>query len=262
MSFNVLVTITGSTTLGPFQIAECTNINMSECDECIDITNESGVNITSQQLIEGHLVNVENNSTISLRLTSLGDCDNVICLPIDGKPTPTPTPTPTSTPIPPTPTPSSTPAPTPTPTPSGTPVPTPTDVPPTPSSTPVPTPTPSSTPVPTPTPSSTPVPTPTPTPTPTTELLNRYVLVGPYETRNEACIAGNTVGSVLGTYTVSGDNITIGSVVFENPFFGDTAAVTDGSGFYAIAGSLIGVYQAITLDNTGTIVDLNGFCGL
>jgi hypothetical protein len=127
MSFNVLVTITGSTSLGPFQIAECTGYSVTGCTGCTDITNPSGVDITVNELTNGHYVNVTNDNTVSIQLTSSGTCDNIICLLIDGKPTLPPTNTPTSTPIPPTSTPTSTPIPpTNTPTPTSTPTSTPT----------------------------------------------------------------------------------------------------------------------------------------
>lgn len=163
MSFNVLVTITGSTSLGPFQIAECTGYSEEGCTGCTDITNPSGVGITVNELTNGHYVNVTNDNTTSIQLTSSGTCDNVICLLIDGKPTlpPTPTPTITSTPTPT----STTIVDTPTPTPTGTPTVTPTS---TPTVTPTPTPTVTSTPTvtPTSTPTSTPTNTPTSTPIP------------------------------------------------------------------------------------------------
>ena len=151
MSFNVLVTITGSTSLGPFQIAECTGHSEEGCTGCTDITNPSGVDITVNELTNGHYVNVTNDNTTSIQLTSSGTCDNVICLLIDGKPTLPPTNTPTATP---------TGTPTATPTSTSTPIP-PTSTPIPPTSTPTNTPT--STPIP---PTSTPTPTNTPTSTP------------------------------------------------------------------------------------------------
>jgi hypothetical protein len=165
MSFNVLVTITGSTSLGPFQIAECTGYSVTGCTGCTDITNPSGVDITVNELTNGHYVNVTNDNTVSIQLTSSGTCDNIICLLIDGKPTLPPTNTPTSTPIPPTSTPTSTPIPpTNTPTPTSTPTNTPTA---TPTSTPIP---------PTETPTNTPTNTPTPTPTSTPIGCYEYTL--------------------------------------------------------------------------------------
>lgn len=139
---------------------------------------------------------------------------------------------------------------------------------PTPTATNTPTPTvtitntPTATNTPTPTVTNTPTPTATNTPTPTiTEIpLNRYVLVGPYGTISEACVAGNTTGAVLGLHTVTDDNIVIGSIVYNNPFFETPSPVSGAPGWYAIGGSFIGVYSAIRLDNTGTIVELGGFC--
>ena len=153
MSFPSTITITGSTNITNFDIYQCVE---NECSTCIPITGSTGQNVSRNQLLTGHTVNVDSGYRYIKLSADTEICDNSICMEVIGIPTPTPTITPTSTP---TPTPTSTPTPTPT-------------------STPIvdtPTPTPTSTPIvdtPTPTPTSTPiVDTPTPTPTPTITML-------------------------------------------------------------------------------------------
>jgi hypothetical protein len=98
---------------------------------------------------------------------------------------------------------------------------------------------------------------PSPPPPPPTQ---NYSLVGPHNSANEACIAGNLAGAVLGFYTVTNDSIVVGSTVFENPIFGTPAPLTGVPGWYAIAGSFIGFYTPIRIDNSGIIVEVGGGC--
>jgi hypothetical protein len=86
-----------------------------------------------------------------------------------------------------------------------------------------------------------------------------YALVGPYSTEYDACVAGNLTGPVLGFYTVTDDNIAVGSIVYSNPLFGTPSAVTGAPGWYAIGASLLGIYNGISIDNTGTINQLGTY---
>ena len=207
----------------------------SECSSCTELIGYEEVLVSDFPMEVGDIP----NGTINIRVESIGRCEVFQCIPIVGITTitPTATPTPTSTN-------------TPTPTPTGT-----TEPP-----TETPTPTPTNTPTPTPTNTPTATPTPTNTPTPTEEPSQSYVLVGPYSSASEACVAGNTTGGVLGFFTVTDDNIVIGSIVYNNPLFGTPSPVSGAPGWYAIGASFIGIYSAIRLDNTGTIVELGGFC--
>jgi hypothetical protein len=105
-----------------------------------------------------------------------------------------------------------------------------------------------------------PEPTPTPVITPTPSETQNYVLVGPYNNANDACVAGNQTGAVLGSFTVTDNNIVVNSIVYSNQIFGEPSAVTGAPGWYAIGASFIGVYNSIRLDNSGMIVELGGDC--
>jgi hypothetical protein len=83
-------------------------------------------------------------------------------------------------------------------------------------------------------------------------------LVGPYGTRNQACVAGNAAGPQLGLTTFT-NGITIGSQVYNNPILGTPTLVTT-PGWYASAPSFLAFYTAFRIDNTGTIVELGGLC--
>jgi hypothetical protein len=83
-------------------------------------------------------------------------------------------------------------------------------------------------------------------------------LVGPYGTRNQACVAGNAAGGQLGFTTLT-NGITIGSQVYNNPILGSPTLVTT-PGWYALAPSFLAFYNAFRIDNTGTIVELGGLC--
>jgi hypothetical protein len=100
------------------------------------------------------------------------------------------------------------------------------------------------------------VPSPTPTPTET----QFYVLVGPHNNSYDACVEGNETGAVLGSHTVTDNNVNINSIVYYNPIFGEPSAVTGAPGWYAIGASFIGIYNSIRLDNSGVIVELGGDC--
>jgi hypothetical protein len=101
---------------------------------------------------------------------------------------------------------------------------------------------------------------PTPTPTPTSTPTQYYVLVGPYSTSYDACVAGNQTGAVMGTYTVTNGTIEVNSIVYSNPILGETSAVTGAPGWYSISASFIGIYNSIRLDSAGKIVELGGDC--
>jgi len=88
--------------------------------------------------------------------------------------------------------------------------------------------------------------------------VQTYHLVGPYGTRNQACVAGNANGPALG-FTTFTNGIAIGSQVYDNPIIGTPTLVTT-PGWYAAAASFIGFYVAFRIDNTGTIVELGGSC--
>jgi len=88
--------------------------------------------------------------------------------------------------------------------------------------------------------------------------VQSYSLVGPYGSRNQACVAGNAAGGVLGFTTLT-NGFTIGSQVYNNPIFGSPTLVTT-PGWYAAAPSFLAFYNAFRIDNTGTIVELGGLC--
>ena len=88
--------------------------------------------------------------------------------------------------------------------------------------------------------------------------VQSYSLVGPYGSRNQACVAGNAAGAVLGFTTLT-NGFTIGSQVYNNPLFGSPTLVTI-PGWYAAAPSFLTFYNAFRIDNTGTIVELGGLC--
>jgi hypothetical protein len=85
-----------------------------------------------------------------------------------------------------------------------------------------------------------------------------YNLVGPYGSSNQACVAGNAAGAVLG-FTTFTNGITIGSQVYNNPTLGSPILVTT-PGWYAAAASFFAFYSSFRIDNTGTIVELGGSC--
>ena len=85
-----------------------------------------------------------------------------------------------------------------------------------------------------------------------------YSLMGPYGTRNQACVAGNAAGNQLG-FTTFTNGITVGSQVYNNPILGTPTLVTT-PGWYVSAPSLLSFYTAFRIDNTGTIVELGGLC--
>lgn len=85
-----------------------------------------------------------------------------------------------------------------------------------------------------------------------------YSLLGPYGSRNQACVAGNAAGGILG-FTTFTNGITIGSQVYDNPILGSPTLVTT-PGWYASSASFFAFYNAFRIDNTGTIVELGGSC--
>jgi hypothetical protein len=85
-------------------------------------------------------------------------------------------------------------------------------------------------------------------------------VVGPYDTIQNACIAGNATGGVLGTYTVTNNNVAVGETVYNTPFFETPSPVSGAPGWYAIGAPFIGIYSAIRLDDNGVIQELGGFC--
>jgi hypothetical protein len=87
-----------------------------------------------------------------------------------------------------------------------------------------------------------------------------YVVVGPEGNQNDACIAGNYTGPVLGLYYITDNNIAVGSTVYLNPIFGPPIEVTGAPGWYAIAASFIGVYTPVRLDTNGVIVEVGEIC--
>jgi hypothetical protein len=97
MALTVVVTITGGTDTGPFNIFSCTG---ATCAGTAFTTK------TKAQLTSGHTLNDVPNGTTKLRVTSTGNCVSSVDLTITGvgvTPTPTPTPqgaTPTPTPTP------------------------------------------------------------------------------------------------------------------------------------------------------------------
>jgi hypothetical protein len=98
---------------------------------------------------------------------------------------------------------------------------------------------------------------PTPAPPPPTQ---NYSLIGPHNSADEACTAGNLAGALLGFYTVTNDSVIIGSTVFENPIFGTRAPLTGAPGWYAITTSFAVFYTPIRIDNSGVIVEVGGGC--
>jgi hypothetical protein len=243
MSSSITITITGNTNITNFDIYQCLT---NSCDECSAITGVTGQDVSRVKLLTGHTVSVDDGYGYIKLAADTITCNNSICIKIIGISTPTPTPISTSTP---------TPTPTTTNTPTSTPIP-PTSTPIPPTSTPIP---PTSTPIPTATTTPTPTPTSTntPTPEPTTEPLQMYTLVGPYTTEYDACVAGNLAGPSLGFTTFTNNNIIVGSLVYNNPFFGSPYVITDAPGWYAAAASMISpTYEAFRIDSTGTIVEL------
>jgi hypothetical protein len=131
MGFSVTILLTTGENSGPtYNVYECVNDTCNLFITDLPITSGQPFNITG--ITEG---------TLSLKIESIGDCNNSVIIPIQNLPTPTPTPTPTSTSIP-TPTPTNTVTPTSTSIPILTSTPTPTNtVTPTPTNTVTPTPT-------------------------------------------------------------------------------------------------------------------------
>jgi hypothetical protein len=85
-----------------------------------------------------------------------------------------------------------------------------------------------------------------------------YTLVGPNNSSLDACTQGNTLGSVLGFYTLT-NGINLGSQVYDNPILSVPTLVTT-PGWYAISGSLIGLYTSIYIDSNGTITSIGQSC--
>lgn len=202
MAFPSTITITGSTNITNFDIYQCTT---NECSTCVPITGSTGENVSRNQLLTGHTVNVDSGYQYIKLSADTEICDNSICMEVIGLPTPTVTPTPTGTPIAntPTPTPTATPTVTPTSGPTSTPTVTPTST---------PTPTPTSTPGPTSTPTNTPTSTPTNTPTATpVPICKELTVVQAYTNTNIQYISCN--GTPSSSYIGAGTtNYNVGCV--------------------------------------------------
>lgn len=87
---------------------------------------------------------------------------------------------------------------------------------------------------------------------------DKYVLVGPFNTQSEACVAGNQTGSVLGTVTLT-NGIQVNSQVYYNPIFSAPYLVSS-PGWYSISGSFIGIYRGIYINSSGTITQVGSLC--
>jgi hypothetical protein len=214
MSFSVTLLLTTGINTGPdFNIYECVN------NGCGDTP------ITQISIVSGEpfVINGISEGTTSLKIESIGECNNSVVIGIQNIPTPTPTPTPT-----PEPTPTSTPSPTPEPTPT-------------------------STPEPTPSPTTEPIPTPIePTPTPTESEFTVYV-----STYNGTCsffCDGETNYNItsLKTSTADYDNIAPGDVIDDLP--------VPAAGFYAISNvstdTDTGPFKIVEVDSLGEVLSV------
>lgn len=93
----------------------------------------------------------------------------------------------------------------------------------------------------------------------TTPTGMSYQLVGPYNTRIEACIAGNTLGPTFLGNAILTNFTNIGSVAYYTPLF-SPAYLVSVPGWYSLADPIVGIYVSVRIDSNGVVVEQGGSC--